>query len=77
MLLGRGSGTYLSQKLKPWIYILIDCVGSMIAISMLTGTNYNNGNEGNLIESKVDHNMSQEIIKLRTNKVSEILFGMR
>ena len=34
-MIGRLSGTYLAQKLPPWLFIIIDCVGSIVGISFI------------------------------------------
>ena len=40
-MIGRLTGTYLAQKIPPWLYIVIDCVGSIAGISFILGVDGN------------------------------------
>jgi len=40
---GRAVGIPTTKFIKPWIYIVIDCVGSLVGISMLIGFDYSFG----------------------------------
>ena len=41
---GRLSGTFISIHLPPWTFIIVDCIGSIIGLSMIVGID---GNEAN------------------------------
>ena len=34
-MVGRLSGTFIAVKLPPWLFIIIDCVGSIIGKNLL------------------------------------------
>lgn len=36
-MIGRLSGTFIAVKLPPWLFIIIDCIGSIIGISLILG----------------------------------------
>ena len=36
-MIGRLSGTFIAVKLPPWLFIIIDCLGSIAGISMIIG----------------------------------------
>ena len=42
---GRGSGTYLATVLPPWLFIIVDCIGSIFGAALIIGIDGNAANK--------------------------------
>ena len=75
--ISRGAGIYFSRIIKPYLYIIISGIGTIVAISILIGLDYtslsNDDSEAGLILAIVMYAMFYAVSYIHTCMISPTL----